>query len=358
MVTQERICPAGMPGGSDVCGGCVFKYKVKLGIIGLALLAAGPGLVMASGVGGKKILVVHSYHETQKGHVVEMTEGIEEAFAGTGVRLDYFHMDTKRRTDPAWKTEAGILAAREMDRIRPDVVIAMDDNAQEYFVTRQMGLDNAPVFVFGGVNAEISDYGYPRSNVTGVLERPNIRESLELLLKIKPGIKRIAMLSDKSRTTDLFVSYCRTLDLPAEVVGFAQVLTLDEWERAIDTYKDRVDAFGLYALRTVREGPGDADHVPESRLVDILNRRAGLPTVGFFDTAARSGVLCGISVSMKEQGYAAGAMALAILEGRPVSDFPIVPTGRGRIQLNLRTAEALDLPIDWKIISKADVLVK
>ncbi|MDD9301351.1 MAG: hypothetical protein HUK40_02985 [Desulfobacter sp.] len=304
------------------------------------------------------MLVVHSYHKTQKGHVVEMTRGIEQAFSGAKANLHYFFMDTKRNTDPVWKKKAGILAAREMIRLKPRVVIAMDDNAQKYFVVNQMNRENSPDFVFGGVNAQISAYGYPRPNVTGVIERPNIQESLELLLKIRPDVKKVLMISDKSRTMDLFVEYCKTLDLPVKVAGYVQPRTLGEWKQAVDEYKDKVDAFGIYVLRTIKEKKGSDRHVLETRLMDLLHERSGLSSVGFFDTLAASGVLCGISVSMEEQGYAAGAMARSILEGESPDSFSIEPTRRGRIQLNLKTAERLGLPLAWKIISKADVVIK
>jgi ABC-type uncharacterized transport system substrate-binding protein len=314
--------------------------------------------VVAPITSGKRVLVVHSYHETQKGHVVEMTQGIEEAFVGSGVKMKYVYMDTKRHPGLAWKKGAGLMATRAMEAFGPEVVIAMDDNAQAFFVQKNMNLNQAPVFVFGGINADISTYGFPRHNVTGVLERPNIKESIELLQKILPNIKKILMLSDKSKTTDYFIDYCKTLELPVEVIAYEQPLTLEEWEASVQKYKDKVDAVGVYVSRTVKVAASGKAHVPEGKLIDILTMEGKLPTVGFFDTAATAGVLCAISVSMKEQGYMAGQMARAILEGKTPSDFSIEPTQRGRIQLNLKTAEKLGIDIEWNIISKADVVVK
>lgn len=327
-------------------------FRLLAAVIWAATACPATGEALSS----KRILVVHSYHETQKGHVVEMTQGIEQAFMGSGAAIHYFHMDTKRRPDPEWKKESGQLAMAAMQQHQPDVVIAMDDNAQAYFVKLAMVRDHAPDFVFGGVNADPSVYGFPRVNVTGVLERPNITESLDLLLKIQPQVKSIVMLSDQSRTTDLFVAYAKTLQLPVAVKGYIQVRTQKEWEAAIDLYKDRVDAFGIYLLRTIRREAGDM--AGEDELMAILNRKTRLPTVGFFDTAAEAGVLCGISVSMMEQGYAAGRMAREILTGRPPAFFKIEPTRRGRIQLNLKQAERLGLQLDWDIISKADVVIR
>ncbi|MCP4119687.1 MAG: hypothetical protein GY737_30655 [Desulfobacteraceae bacterium] len=336
--------------------------KIKsMGILWIAVLWAA-SLCMGSGtaVAGevKRVMVVHSYHETQQGHVVEMTQGIREAFSGFRVNMKFFHMDTKRRTDTAWKIEAGKLAAREMLAFQPHVVIAMDDNAQAFFVKQNMSREKAPFFVFGGVNAEISDYGFPAENVTGVLERPNIKESIELLQKIVPTVKKMVMLSDKSKTTDLFVKYCKTLDLPVEILGYEQPRTLKEWRSVVTKYRDKADAFGLYLLRTIDDDSDPERHVPETELIEFLNAHGKLPTVGFFDTSAKSGLLCGISVSMKEQGYAAARMARAILEGADIADFKIQPTSKGRILLNLKTAERLGIDMDWNIISKADEVVK
>ncbi|MBI9085405.1 MAG: hypothetical protein JEZ11_17550 [Desulfobacterales bacterium] len=308
--------------------------------------------------GLKKVLVVHSYHETQEGHVVEMTAGIEEALRGSGARTHYFHMDTKRHTDPAWKREVGAQAARLAASLGPDLVITMDDNAQQFFARDFAAKPGSPVVVFGGVNADPAVYGFPTPNVTGVIERPNIRESIELLQKIVPGIRKMVMLTDKSPTTDAFITYCRSLDLPVTVVAYEQPRTLDEWKGTVDAYRGRVDAFGVYVIRTVRYSDSDPRDVPEKDLVAFLTEHSRLPTVGFFDTTARSGLLCGISVSMKEQGYAAGRIARGILAGRLPGDFPVRPTSNGRIQLNLVTAETLGIMIPYQIIRNAVEVVK
>ncbi|MBU0969348.1 MAG: hypothetical protein KKC20_01815 [Proteobacteria bacterium] len=322
-------------------------------------------LVQAGNVGSsfpvfpdRKVLVVHSYHENQQGHVVEMNQGIDAAFVNSGVKMEYVYMDTKRNNDLAWKIQAGRMATRKMEAFDPDVVIAMDDNAQTFFVAKNCTRKQGPVFVFGGVNADISTYGFPRENVTGVLERPNVVESIELLQKIVPRVKKMLMLSDKSETTDYFIAYCKTLALPVEVIAYEQPLTLEDWKASVMKYRDMADAVGVYVSRTVKAEPSGKRLVPEAQLMEILTREGGLPTVGFFDTAASAGVLCGISVSMREQGYAAGRMARSILEGKKPGEFTIAPTRGGRIQLNLKTAEKLGIDIAYKIISKADVVVK
>ena len=323
------------------------------------VLALSPAL----GAGDKparqqRVLVVHSYHEGQLGHVDEMTAGIEDALAGSGAQIEYVYMDTKRHSDLEWKQQAGVLAARRVEDFKPDVVITMDDNAQEFFAAEYAKRPDSPPFVFSGVNGKAEKFGFPRDNVTGVLERPNLVESLELLQKIVPSVKRVVMLSDKSPTTDGCWDYAKTLKLPVEVVAYEQPLTFDEWKAVVLKYQDSADAFGIYVSRTVHVSAQDETCVPDTELIAWLNEHNKLPTVGFFDTSAKIGIMCGICVSMREQGYVAGKIARGILEGKHPNDFTIAPTTNGRIMLNLKTAEALGIKVRYGIIQNAEEVIR
>ena len=305
-----------------------------------------------------KILVVHSYHEDQLEHVVEMTKGIEAALVGVDCQLRFFYMDTKRNNTEQWKRTAGQKAKRIVAEYRPQVVITLDDNAQQYFAKDYAGGQSPPYFVFSGVNSEPAQYGFPAVNVTGVLERPNVVESIELLQKIRPEVKRLLVLADKSETTDPLIAYCKTLKLPVTVVAYEQPLTLEAWKAVLEQYHTQVDAVGLYVIRTIARSTADPSKVPEQELVGMINEQYKLPTVGFYDSAAESGILCGVTVSMKEQGRAAGQIARELLEGKKPGDFAIKPTDHGRIQLNLRTAEQLGIQIPYGMIKRADVVIR
>ncbi|WP_028317771.1 ABC transporter substrate-binding protein [Desulfobulbus elongatus] len=318
------------------------------------LMAVGP----PASTGPATVLVVHSYHRDQREHVAEMDKGIEEALVGVDCRRRFFYMDTKRQTSEAWKQAAGEQARRIVAEERPRVVIAMDDNAQQYFARHYAGAAGPPWFVFGGVNADPARYGFPAANVTGVLERPNVSESIELLLRIRPGASRLLVMADKSETTDPLIAFCKTLTLPVAVVAYEQPLTLEDWQAAIERHRGRVDAVLLYVIRTIVRSAADPTKVPERELVRLLNDGLALPTVGLYDSAAESGVLCGLSVSMREQGRATGQIARALLAGGTPADFPIAPTDRGRIQLNLRTAERLGIQIPYTVIKRAEVVIR
>lgn len=327
------------------------------GTLSIFCLITFPAMLSAESLPDKKVFIVHSYHETQKGHVVEMTRGIRAALKDCRPDTLYFHMDTKRRNSVEWKVTSGKMAAAQMKEYGPDVVIAMDDNAQAFFVKNYVGMALPPAFVFGGVNAEPEKYGFPAVNVTGVIERPNIKESIDLLLKLSPDIKTIVMLSDKSPTTDPFHEYAARLDLPVQIIGHEQPKTVVEWKAVVEKYKAKADAFGVYVVRTILDTE-TGKMADEKELVRYLNESVKKPTVGFFDTAARAGLLCGISVSMEEQGYAAGQIACEILRGKKPAEIQVQPTSRGRIQLNLPTAEFIGVNIPYSVIRNANEVIK
>ncbi len=333
-------------------------WRCRRLLLALVVMTGTIPATVASAVSAQRVLVVHSYHEDQKEHVVEMTRGIEEALAGANCQLRYFHMDTKRRDTEEWKRTAGKMAGQIVIEYHPQVVITMDDNAQEYFAKAYVRAAAPPYFVFGGVNADPRQYGFPTDHITGVLERPNIIESLQLLKKIKPAVKTLLMLADNSETSDAFISYCQSLSLPVLVKGYEQPATLDDLLATLDRSHSQVDALGLYTLRTIARSAADPTKVPEREIVRMINERYQIPTVGFFDTAAEAGVLCGISVSMREQGFAAGMIARGLLEGKKPTDFVVKATGKGRIQLNLRTAEQLGIQLPYPMIQRADVVIR
>ena len=137
----------------------------------------------ASGTG--KVLLVHSYHA---GYLWtdDITRGVKKGLAGSRAELEIFYMDTKRNPGEVWKIQAGKLAKKRVAETKPNVVITADENAQAYFAKDYVG-QAYPQIVFCGVNAEASKYGYPASNVTGILERPYFVQSFDML-KVAMGL--------------------------------------------------------------------------------------------------------------------------------------------------------------------------
>ena len=328
--------------------------------VGLLLIAAGcrdelPAKARAAGarpqpgqtappprsVVGKKVLLVHSYH-AEYPWVATISEGVGSIFSGTGVELETFYMDTKRRTDEAWKVRAGEQARQKVEDWRPDVVIAVDDNAQQYFAMHYVG--KAVPFVFCGVDADPAKYGYPASNITGIIERPHFRETLRLAGTLRP-IRRIAVLSNNDETSVAAFGFMKEDRLDVEVVEWNLVNDFEEWKQAVTRYNGTVDAIVCRSYQNVKDR-ATGKRVEPAEVGRWTAENATVPTMAFHDFEIEDGLLVGVVKSGVEYGQKAAGYALAILQGTPVENLPITRAATGSKMINGVTARRLGISFE------------
>jgi len=299
-----------------------------------------PAEIPARPVTGKKVLVVHSYH-TEYPWVAAITRGIEKGLDGTGVGLDFFYMDTKRKTEEAWKVRAGELALRKVSEDKPDLVIAVDDNAQQYFAMKYVGA--ALPVVFCGVNEDPSKYGFPASNITGIIERPHFVSTLKYLARLRP-VKKVAVLSDDSETSAGALRFMKEDFTDVEVAEFKMVRDFAAWKEAVLRYNDTVDAFGVYMYHTIKDGVDPQSMEPKT-VMRWTAENAKVPTFGFFEFGVEDGLLIGVVESGLEYGEKAAAYALEMLRGTPIASLPVIKAHVGLRMVNRETAERLNLTL-------------
>ena len=148
----------------------------------------------SSQAAGFKIIVVMSY-EAENPWCLQIKEGIDSVLAGTN-ELQYFYMETKRNLLGGVQKAQEALALYK--RFRPDGVIAADDNAQSMFVVPYLKDRVKTPIMFCGVNEAPQKYGYPASNVSGILEHNFIRESIAFAKQLIPSIKTVGFLAKGS----------------------------------------------------------------------------------------------------------------------------------------------------------------
>jgi ABC-type uncharacterized transport system substrate-binding protein len=290
-------------------------------------------------IAGKKVLLVHSYH-TGYPWVNTITRGVQSGLAGSGVDLHIHYMDTKRRTDEPWKVRAGELAMEQVKQWSPDLVIAVDDNAQQYF--GKQFVDGKLPLVFCGVNVEPSQYGYPAANVTGVIERPFFKETLALLQQIRP-IHKVAVLSCEDSSSLGAINFIKEQIVDCEVET-RLVNDFDEWKKVVEEYNGRVDALGIYVYHTIRE-KGNPVSLDPQRVMQWTVEHARIPTMGYVAFGVEDGLMLGVAESGEEQGEKAAHYAVEILRGTPISSLPVRKANRGTAMFNVRTAARLGIAL-------------
>jgi ABC-type uncharacterized transport system substrate-binding protein len=290
-----------------------------------------------------KVLIVHSYNPEYV-WVQRINVGIMKELADLPVEMKVFYMYTKRKSNEALRVAADKEAAKIVAEWKPDIVIASDDAAQKYFASQYAGNDNLPV-VFCGVNGDVKDYGYPASNVTGVLERPYFNETLKFLAVLRPEFKRIAIISEDPSTSELDSRFMRTANPPFEVQSYTTCKSFNEWQKAVKDAQDKADAIGVCTYHSVKR-TGTNENMPPAEIMRWTIDNSALPVVGFLDFVVEDGALCGVVELAEEQGLRAGQLAKMILGGRRASEFPIIEGGiHARKMLNIDTAQKLGIAV-------------
>ncbi|MBP7867976.1 MAG: hypothetical protein KA419_18765 [Acidobacteria bacterium] len=275
-----------------------------------------------------RILVLHSY-ATDFSWVVDINTGIQRALDGKYSSVRYHYLDTKRHPDEAFKRRAGLAACELIDDWDPDVVIAVDDNAQEMVARKYIDVPGLSI-VFCGVNANPADYGYDRAaNVTGILEHVPIAPVKEGLQEVfSPRWTRIRHLSDASETSRFVRQELQGYDWsPFTFDGSVLCETFDDWKKALREAEAAGDLVFVTHYQTVRYGrTGDAI-VPPRELVLWTLANSRVPVIGGFGFFVEDGGALAFAVSPFEQGEESARMALDILSGRSrPREIPVRPS--------------------------------
>ncbi|GAK55614.1 ABC-type uncharacterized transport system periplasmic component-like protein [Candidatus Vecturithrix granuli] len=331
----------------------MFQMRVCRLIVGMVAVLCVAGFMLQPATAARyKVLVVMSYDETYP-FEAEMREGIEAALAEM-CEMTYFYMNTKKHF------EGGPQKAKEAyalyHELQPDGVIAADDDAQAMFVVPYLKDQLKTPVMFCGVNAEPEKYGYPASNVSGILERGHDRESLALLLQLAPSVKTFGRIV---KDTPMSRADVKTVQQDVEAAGLTYIdfnlpATLQEALDLVETYRERCDVLLVSTLQGIPDENGNpmTNRAAIARVVTAF----GKPTIGSTLSDVRDGALCAVIQSGQEQGHTAAEMLLKALKGSPVPEIPITRNKFGRRIINVDTMKALSISPKPLVIRNAELV--
>lgn len=262
-----------------------------------------------------RVLILHSY-ATDYSWVNDVNKGIGEVIGKKPFSVKYFYLDTKRRPDTGYMTNAGIAARNLVNKWKPDVIIAVDDEAQmlvgKYYVN-----DPSINIVFTGVEGILEEYGYDTaSNVTGMFEKIQLDALRETIAQIMPeGHRRIAHISDASQTALFSAGEINSFTWkPLELVDSTRCKTFEDWQMAVRKAQDKADILLLTDYYSIRRSSTDKTIVPPREIIQWTEQNSKLPGISHREVYVEDGGMMAVSASPLEQGQVAAEMALAIIE--------------------------------------------
>lgn len=277
------------------------------------------------------------------------TDGQFDGFkAGFGhdnkVEYKVFQLDTKRHSSPESKALRGALARKLVADWKPDLVYVTDDDAVELVVRHYL---NTPTpFVFSGVNRSAEEHGLGNaSNVTGVLEREHISETVKLLQSMLPGARRIHIVTDTALQWPAAVERVERAAKATglfEVAGVSALPTWKEFQRLVLDNPLKADAYLFLGIFAYKDSKGET--IPYKTLQRWFVENSKMPDITFWEDRVHHGFFAGVTISAFEQGLSAGKLArLVLLERRSPASLPIAPTTKGATIINLARARQLGI---------------
>lgn len=359
--------PSSVPGAGRVGSRRQWWQQAARGALGAAAWLQTTGAVAGAASapdgaapppreGGPRILHVMSFDSPWRwtdGQLAGFRETLDEPQA----QWQVFQMDVKRHASDAAKAERGRLARELVAQWRPDLVYLSDDDAVAQ-VARPLAGSALPI-VFSGVNRALAEHGLAgAANVTGVLEREHISQTLNLLQAVAPPVRRLAVVSDLAGYWETVLERVRQRLTGDGDIALTRVLRVErytDFQRGVLALPEVADAvlfLGIFNL-----AGADGVPVPYRDVQRWVVEHSRLPDASFWHDRVAHGNLVSVTVSELEQGRAAGRLARAILrEGRPPASLPVQPTTQGRPTVSLARARQLGLPLRASLLLSSEVL--
>jgi len=300
-------------------------------------------LFYSESIMAKKCFYLASYHQGyQWADGVE--NGLKKQLNGK-CEFKQFNMDTKRRSDEAYKVATGLKAKQLIEQWQPDVIIASDDNASEY-VIKPFFKNHAIPIVFCGINWNVDAYGYPYTNATGMVEVAPIAALFKKVALIRGSPENVFYLGvdvvTERKNLKRFTEEANRLSIKLE---YTLATSMQEW---LDAYTKAQE----YDFVIIGSNAGINDWDKAIVIKEILKTTQKL-SVTIQDWVMDYAIF-GLTKIAEEQGDWAGQVTLAILNGSKPSEIPIIANRKWDIWVNESILAQTNIELPKKLFLKAN----
>ena len=253
-------------------------------------------------------------------------------------------MDTKRNKNTTFIETQAKIVKDKIDKLKPDVVITSDDNAAKYLIAKYYK-DSPIPFIFCGINWTVEKYGFPYSNVTGMIEVTPIKQLFSVAKEILSP-KTAIFIGDNTITDKKDLARFQKDAIDANIqLDDKLVETIEEWK---DAYKDAQNKYDFVILgHNAAIKDWDDDHI--KAFIQKNTKKLSLTTYTWMMDFA----IIGFTILPEEQGHWAANATLALLDGYPIRKIKITTNKKWDIWLNKKIQKVTDINIPRKIRNKA-----
>lgn len=305
-----------------------------------------------------RVFVLHSYSKNFS-WVKSVNLGIKQVFNDKSyISLRYYYMNTKTPHHSSYLKRVARDAKKAIDAWQPDILIAVDNNAQNLVAKHYENKTNMKI-VLAGTTPDILNYKMIKNkpNVAGIFEVIPVRAIKEVLSLVFHHKRRIYYLSDNSNTAksiekNILDSHWGKYTL----VEHQRVNTFAQWKKAIQQAQSKADIVLVSVFQTLTD---KGKLISSRKVIEWSNQHSKIPIVGIYEFFIINGGLMAIAVSGIEQGYTAAWITLQVIEKKlNIAELPILPSKNFSLYIRKKQLKSkfpdAHIPVILGTISKGD----
>ena len=268
-------------------------------------------------------------------------KGFEKAFEEAGIKADF---DEKNANGEV--TTANLIASN-YKADKKDLVFGIATPSAQALANN---ITDIPVLFSAVTDPAVAKI--LNKNVTGTSDKlENVGEQLDILLKLKPGVKKIGVLYNTSEQNSIVQV--------EEIKKQAQAKHLEVVVQGVTNFGELAQATkNLVASTDALYLPTDNLVVSSISLIASEAINAKKPVVSSENSSVELGALFTMGLDYYELGKRTGEMAIEILKGKPVSDIPFETSKKMKLYVNEDTAKALGIDVKNPALANAELIKK
>jgi len=302
----------------------------------------------------QNVLVLNSYHLGYKwsDDILHGIKSVLENRKNVSIYTEF--MDTKRIFDNKTFYRYIRYLKEKYSGRSFELIIVSDDNAFLFIKKyRKEVFPNTPV-VFCGVNyyKESDTNGF--KNVTGVNEKTDILETVQLILKLHPKTNLIAFICDNTATGKKIQEHIKSL-LPSIELLHTKTNLYHNFSMPdlLNKIKLLPPNSVVYYMTFSQDNTGQYFEYDHS--IALISEHALVPVYGAWDIHLGHGIIGGKLTCAVDQGETAANLGIRILEGEPADSIPVITKSPNQFmfdmdQLKRFNIHVSQLPESSKII--------
>lgn len=312
-----------------------------------------------------RIAIVHSYDKNFYWTKLVEKGFLERIAKSYSVEVVY-EASLNAKADPAGILRLKDQINQDLKKAKFDVLFITDDDALTHVATNYYNTKTQ--VAFAGINSPLSEYGNSEeeinklapANISGVLEKYNVRPLIRLITDLLPKTKNITIMYDRSVTADAsFAELEKEIGTQREF-GSAQlkiVRTNDfqVWKKTITKAKSD-DALIIFPYSNVKR-PQSLDIDTPAKFATWVSAHSKAPEFASASFASKTDFFANTGLNPYEHGEDS---ALAFLNSQNPSTAlkRITTKNYARLRLNYERAQKLNVQIPFELFAYSYALSK